>query len=320
MGNNTQSRKWALVINNPQEAGLDHSTIADILQRSSPAYYCMADEIAKTGTYHTHIFLLAPSPIRFSTLKSRFATAHIEKAYGSAADNRAYILKEGKWAETDKAETSVEGTFEEWGELPPERAEKYPEMFRLIQAIREGKTTTEIIDGTPGLAFRIRDIDLLRQTLVAEKYSTENRKLDVCYLYGASGAGKTHSIYELHDPRNIYRVTNYRAAKGISFDGYNGQDVLVFEEFSSKIPIEELLNYLDIYPLYLPARYNDRVACYTKVYITSNLPLEAQYIDIQRYKPETWKAFLRRIHTVIEYRSDGTKVVRKEGGLHYDAD
>ena len=82
MGNNSQSRKWALVINNPLEAGLDHSTIKEILQRFSPAYHCMADETASTGTYHTHLFFYAPSPVRFSTIKNRFPTAHIEKAYG----------------------------------------------------------------------------------------------------------------------------------------------------------------------------------------------------------------------------------------------
>ena len=37
MGNNTQSRKWALVINNPLEAGLDHAAIQKILHRFSPA-------------------------------------------------------------------------------------------------------------------------------------------------------------------------------------------------------------------------------------------------------------------------------------------
>ena len=58
--------------------------------------------------------------MRFSTIKGRFPTAHIEKAYGSTKDNRDYIRKEGRWAETDKAETSVAGTFEEWGNLPAE--------------------------------------------------------------------------------------------------------------------------------------------------------------------------------------------------------
>lgn len=30
MENNTQARKWALVINNPLEAGLDHAAIREI--------------------------------------------------------------------------------------------------------------------------------------------------------------------------------------------------------------------------------------------------------------------------------------------------
>ena len=89
------------------------------------------------------------------------------------------------------------------------------------------------------------------------------------------------------------------------FDSYHGQDVLVFEEFNSQIPIETMLNYLDIYPLTLPARYSDRTACYTKVYITSNLPLNEQYIDVKHNHPETWKAFIRRIHRVFFYKTGG---------------
>lgn len=92
----------------------------------------------------------------------------------------------------------------------------------------------------------------------------------------------------------------------MSFDSYSGQDVLVFEEFNSQIPIEDMLNFLDVYPLNLPARYNDKTACYTMVYITSNLPLTAQYPEVQQYRPETWRAFLRRITRVVEYRQDGT--------------
>ena len=149
MENNTQARKWALVINNPLEAGLDHAAIREILRRFAPSYFCMADEVATTGTYHTHIFLLAPSPIRFSTIKNRFPTAHIEKAYGSAKANRAYILKEGRWADTAKAETSVPGTFEEWGDLPAEKEEEAPEMFKLIQDLRAGKPVMEIIEDNP---------------------------------------------------------------------------------------------------------------------------------------------------------------------------
>lgn len=318
MENNTQSRKWALVINNPLEAGLDHAAIREILYRFSPAYFCMADEIATTGTYHTHIFLFSPSPMRFSTVKNRFSTAHIEKAYGSAKANRAYILKEGHWADTDKAETSVSGTFEEWGDLPAEKEEEAPEMFKLIQDLRGGKSVMEIIEDNPKLAFRIREIETLRQAILEEKYSAENRALEVTYLYGASGTGKTRGIFEKHDRKSICRITDYGGRNGVRFDAYHCQDVLVLEEFHSQIPISAMLNYLDIYPLTLPARYTDRIACYTKVYITSNIPLEEQYRDIQRYQMETWRAFLRRVQNVIEYLRDGSTVQHKKGGFPCD--
>ena len=321
MPNNSQSRKWALTINNPQECGLNHEVIAEILMKFSPDYYCMADEIASTGTYHTHVFMLCSSPVRFSTIKGRFPTAHIEKAYGSALQNREYIAKSGKWAEGEKAETVVAGSFREHGNIPTETEEKDPEMFKLIQNIRDGMTPTEIIEDNPKMAFHIRDIDTIRQTLLAERYAAENRDIEVVYLFGMSGAGKTRYIFSKYDPRDIYRVTNYRNGKGVSFDGYHGQDVLVFEEFHSQVPIEEMLNFLDIYPLFLPARYNDKVACFTKVYITSNLPLDAQYKAVRWNHYETWQAFLRRIHKVIEYNQGGSvkeSICNRKVVLDYD--
>lgn len=89
-------------------------------------------------------------------------------------------------------------------------------------------------------------------------------------------------------------------------------------KYIKKFHGKDMLNYLDIYPLHLPARYNDRVACYTKVYLTSNLPLEKQYRAEQWDRPETWRAFLRRIHNVIEYLPDGSTVQHKKGGFPCD--
>ncbi|MCH1980087.1 viral replication protein [Lawsonibacter sp. OA9] len=318
MGNNTQSRKWSLVINNPLEAGLDHAAIREILHRFSPAYFCMADEIATTGTYHTHIFLYSPSPMRFGTLKNRFPTAHLEKAYGSARDNRDYITKSGKWAETDKSETSVSGTFEEWGDLPTEKEEASPDKYRLLQSLREGMTSLEAVEDNPDRFYHYREIETVRQSILEDTYSTIMRQVEVTYLFGASGTGKTRGIFERHNPKSICRITDYGGKNGVRFDSYRGQEVLVFEEFHSQIPISAMLNYLDIYPIMLPARYNDRVACYTTVYLTSNIPLEAQYQEIQRYQLETWYAFLRRIHNVIEYLPDGSTVQRKKGGFPCD--
>lgn len=128
----TQSRKWLLTINNPQLCGLDHAELIDRLQKFNPDYFCMADEIGATGTYHTHIYLFLSSPMRFGTVKRRFPPAHIDKADGTSQQNRDYIRKEGKWADTAKVETRVDGTFFEYGTMPPPEAENAPKMYQLL--------------------------------------------------------------------------------------------------------------------------------------------------------------------------------------------
>ena len=301
-----QSKKWQLTINNPQDCGLDREHLLDILSRFSLDYFALSDEIASTGTPHTHVFLYAHSNLRFSTIHNKIPIAHIEKALGTVQQNRDYIAKTGKWANTDRAETQVEGSFYEWGTPPTEQEERSPAMTKLLQSVKDGRSTMDIIEETPGFAFKVRDIEALREAVTAAKYRRQNRDLTVYYLFGATGAGKTRGIYSEHPADDICRITDYGGKNGVRFDAYHGQPVLVFEEFHSQIPIESMLNYLDVYPLMLPARYSDRVACYTTVYITSNIPLEEQYQEIRRRKPETWRAFVRRIHVVREYRRDGT--------------
>ena len=309
---NTQSRKYQLTINNPEKYGITRDVILGALNAMSLDYFCLSDEIASTGTPHTHIFLYSQSPIRFSTVQNRFKNAHIERAYGTVKENRDYIQKSGNWKDTDKAETVVKGSFFEWGDIPSEQMEKMPKMAMLIEAIKNGDSTVEIINNNPGFAFRVKDIDALREKLLAEKFLVENRAVTVHYIYGETGTGKTRSIYQKHAPSDVCRITTYKEGKMI-FDAYHGQGVLVFEEFRSQVPIAEMLSYLDIYPLMLPARYNDRVACYHTVYIVSNIPLQEQYIAEQRLESVTWKAFLRRISTITEYWGNGLTMEHKKG-------
>ena len=62
--NQIQSHKWLLTINNPQDHGMTHDEIIDRAQKFNPDYFCMADEIGESGTYHTHIFLYSYAPNR----------------------------------------------------------------------------------------------------------------------------------------------------------------------------------------------------------------------------------------------------------------
>lgn len=302
-----QSRKYLLTIQNPTEKGYSHDIIKDILHALNVTYYCLSDEIASTGTLHTHCFIYRRSGIRERTIRKHFPSVHFDNCYGTCRENRDYVLKSGKWAETDKAETKIKGSFEEFGSMPDEKQEKNPDASDLIEQLEAGQSTAEIIKSNAKFVFRSNDINILRETILSEKYLKEEREVEVIYLYGATGTGKTRSIFDSNEISDICRITNYgNSANAVKFDAYHGQGVLVFEEFHGQISIFDMLNYLDRYPVILPARYTDRVCCCHKIYITSNIPLEAQYPSIQYEKPEVWKAFLRRITKVVEFTEDGS--------------
>ncbi len=99
----------------------------------------------------------------------------------------------------------------------------------------------------------------------------------------------------------VYRVTDYDHP----FDGYKGQDVVIFEEFRSSLKIRDMLNYLDGYPVELPARYANKQVCFHEIYLISNIDLRQQYSWIQETENTTWQAFLRRIHNVRWFTSVG---------------
>lgn len=102
---------------------------------------------------------------------------------------------------------------------------------------------------------------------------------------------------EKYSYSGVYRVTDYKHP----FDSYLGEDVLLLDEFRGGIKIADILNLLDGYPLNLPCRYTNRVACYTKVYIVSNICISRQYSDVQFDSPATFRALLRRIQKIIKY-------------------
>ena len=302
----SQARKVQITINNPEEKGYTPDKIRAIVDSLNPDYYCFAYERGlETGTMHCHIFFYRSSAIRFSTLQKKLPECHIEFCHGSCKDNRDYVNKSGKWENSSKAETTIPGTFEEFGNLPDAAADAETEKEVIIAELKEGKNTYDIVQAHPKFLFRVRELDALKQLVVSDEQMKKHREIEVHYLYGDTGTGKTRSIFEKHNAVDICRITNYSGSNGVRFDAYLGQPVLVFEEFHSQIALSDMLNYLDRYPLMLPARFSDKVACYTTVYITSNYSLREQYREQQKSNPKVWHAFLRRITTVTEFLSDG---------------
>lgn len=300
--NNRRSRKYQLTFNNPDKhKNCSHQAIKEKLSNwENIIYWCMCDEVAKTP--HTHLFIQFKNPVYFSSVKKAFPSAHIEEAQGTAEENRAYIRKEGKWENTEKETTNLKDTFMEWGTMPKSGQGRRSDLANLYQMIKDGYSNVEILEANPDNLLNLQHIDKARLEILSSRYKAERRMdLLVTYVSGATGFGKSRYILDSHGDSNVYRVTDYKHP----FDTYSGEDVIVFEEFRSDLSIGDMLNYLDIYPLQLPARYNNRQACYNFVYVVSNWKLEDQYHNIRSEQAETWNALMRRIHKVRIYTAPG---------------
>ncbi len=300
----TQSFMYQLTINNPKEKGWTHEHILKVLRENfkTLTYVCMADEMG--SCYHTHIFVVFASRVRFSMVKRYFEEAHIEKCKGNVSVNIQYVQKSGRWQNDEsEQEKKIEGTFEEYGTRPPDTKGKRSDMSELYQMVMDNLTDAEILSQNQDYILQLPLISRVRTTLLAEKYKdTVRLDLEVIYVSGATGAGKTRGILKKHGYSEVYRVTDYIHP----FDSYNCQPVIAFEEFRSSMRISEMLLYCDIYPIDLPARYSNKYACYNTVYLVSNWCLEKQYTEVQRDDKESWEAFLRRIHKVIIYSKNGS--------------
>lgn len=299
MNEQGMSRKWLLTINNPVEKGYTHDKLIEIMEQfKGVTYYCMSDEIGlETKTYHTHLFMYAPNGVRFSTIQKRIPNCHIDYCKGTAQQNKDYVFKEGKYAGTNKEDTRVDGMQYEHGDIPVERQGRRNDIVDLYDMIANGMSDFQILDTSPDYMLNLNQIRQTRQVIKSEKFKNTFRQLTTTYIWGSTGSGKTRYVMEKYGYENVYRVTNYKHP----FDDYRGQDIVLFDEFRSSLPLADMLKYLDGYPVVLPCRFADTQACFTKVYFTTNIPLDKQYINIQRDEIESYKAFLRRIHKSINW-------------------
>ena len=304
-----RSRKYMLTFQSSHiEAGWSHEKIRQTLESLKLTYYAMVDEIGNdTGQKHTHLILYRPSAIRIRTLEKLFPTVHQDMLNGSMSEARTYLLKSGKWAETEKAETTVDDTFEESGELPPEPGQGHrSDLEKMMEMVKAEYSDLDIIEEIPSLVDKLTAIQKYRQLIIEEKAHIY-RQMYVVYCYGKTGAGKTRGVYAQYADNLgcVYTINSYQGT-GL-FDGYDSSKVkvLCLDEFRSSLPFGLLLALTDGQYQVINCRYSNRIATHDTTWIISNIPLHQQYPNIQSEEPESWKALLRRISLVRFYYDIG---------------
>lgn len=318
MKKDTPSRKWIIVINNPLEKGYTREYIKEIFQKTENIrYWCISDEVGEEGTPHTNIFIYFSKVARFSYIKKRFEGGHFEKGEGTSQEIRDYVFKLGKWEKHEKAKTLIKESCEEYGDIPLERKGVRNDLVDMVDEIKEGRLIVDIIEENPQHIGRIIQMEKFKQDLLYRDKRKESREVFVTYVHGKTRTGKTSGTLSKY-AYEVYRVTNYENP----FDRYNGEDVIVMDEFRSSLKLKDMLVYMEGYPnTWLPARYGDKLACYTKLYIISNWSLEKQYSEVQKKSDEDWQAFVSRINKRLFYTKEGVQEYEmKDGFVIIDCD
>ncbi len=305
-----RTRTWAgCTLNNPTD-----EEIQDILNLTEDAFKwaIFAKEAGEEGTTHLQAAWSLKNGKSLSAMKSFLGSArwHLEPIAPKSTQYRAYAycLKgeqpKVEWDEYGpEGETYGKNVCEVWscGPAPEEEIRPTTQWTEIRTMIEDGCTDLEICQVYPQEGMRCRNA-IRNYRLMWDRAHADWRHVEVTYIHGKTGSGKTRLVTDKYGYPNVYRITDYKRGP---WETYDGQDVVLFEEFRSSFRLEEMLNYLDGHPVELECRYANQLAKFTKVYIVTNIPMEEQYPSFQdtfarEGMRNSWDALQRRISKTIK--------------------
>lgn len=299
MAEDQESRDWMLTI---RAEGHTSDDVKDLFEQIGSGAVFQKERGGKTDYEHYQCFLQMETPMRWSTLKNHlskagFNDAHIETRKGTVSDCLKYCTKD----ESRISDPVYVGKIKLKGQKGARN-----DLAELREKILGGASVADVLldDEESKAARYTKWLGELAAARDQREYGQKMRDIEVHYLYGRPGVGKTRYVYDRYPVRDIYRVTDYRHP----FDEYDRQPVLVLDEYDSQFDWEKLLCYLDRYPLMLPARYHNHQACYTVVWILSNRPLADQYPFVQG---DRRNALMRRIVEILRMDESGKLIYEK---------
>lgn len=301
----SRKNNWCWTINANAEEALKWDTATGELLSPPPlaielgnAKYVQyqVERAPTTGQVHLQGFVTFRAPISMQKVKDYLGnnTAHIEPMMGTVQDSIVYC---------SKSATKISGPYS-LGTAPQGQGHR-SDLEGPAAAIKAGASKRKVAEDFPVQVIKFaRGMDALRHTL---DHCPRWRDLHVTWVWGPTGSGKTRLCMDsVAEPTDIHIVHS----DGLWWDGYDGQDSILFDDFYGQIKCAQMLRYLDGHPLQLPVKGGFVYAKYTKVWITSNVHYSdlwkrdggaiGQFAGPQSKIPdEVRAAFERRIHEVI---------------------
>lgn len=206
----------------------------------------------RTGHEHYQGYVYFKNTVSFKQAKQIIGThAHIERAKGSMQQNIDYCTKEDTRCETDESGPYTFGDFTEEDLVATQRCTerggiKKSTLDQWGERAKHRGGIQDIIDNHAGIYVRhYNGLHRLRAWCIQPRDGVTHINVEV--RTGPSGSGKSSSVYSQFSHSEIYSKDETRW-----WDGYDGHQVVVFDDFAGdtrEIPPTQLLKILDRYPL-----------------------------------------------------------------------
>ncbi len=118
--------------------------------------------------------------------------------------------------------------------------------------------------------------------------------------WGTAGAGKTRAVYARGEELGlqVYKLASYDP---LWFDGYDGEQILLMDDFYGTMKLTTFLSLTDKYKSQRPNKGGFTWPIFQEIHITSNAPWQQWYEAAHDKYPETKRAVRRRFDKVTHY-------------------
>lgn len=292
-------RSWFGTLNNPHLYGCEdpEGDFRELCLAARVEYACYCLEEGENGTPHIQFVLVFPHPKGFGGVSRLFQHCWLAPRKADCLQKAVdYIKHTGKHAEKPGL---LEGPWEV-GKQPPERGGRGSALHDLVARVMDSHDIGAVLESVDSATAFVRNHRGI-QALLGMLQEREPRDPDgpeVIWISGATGTGKTRTVYAENPEEDIAQVTVSGNAQSPFFNGYTGQRVLLLDELRpGAVSLPILLQVLDRYKFMVNTKNGYQRLRAKKVYITG--PLTPENFMSTGYPFEDPQQLVRRLTRVI---------------------
>lgn len=201
---------------------------------------------------------------------------HVSPKRGSVPANEAYCSKEAH--------------LEKMGDEP--RPGMRGDIDEAVKKIIDGQLTSDEICIENPYFFHQYGRTFDRAEAIALRKKWRNWMTEGIWYTGPTGCGKSHTVFKDYNPETHY-IKNLNEDW---WDGYKGQEIVIFNEFRGSVKFSELLDLVDKWPKTVKWRNKESVPFLAKKVIITSIkhPMECY----ENVVDEPWEQFFRRFKIV----------------------